>query len=91
VKSKQVKRLTFFVREGDRRRRQQAVVEGLILANFDSDKYKTDKKPGNESLLRPLPGGKNLRVAMRTVASSAGGLLGNPELRPGTRGRTCIT
>jgi leucyl aminopeptidase len=49
LKAKQVKSLTFLVREGERSAETaQVVVEGLILANFDSDKYKTDKKPGNE-------------------------------------------
>jgi leucyl aminopeptidase len=49
LKTRQVKRLTFLVREKDRSEAAaQAVVEGMILANFDSDAYKTDKKPGNE-------------------------------------------
>jgi leucyl aminopeptidase len=49
LKSRQVKRLTFLVREKDRSEAAaQAVVEGMILANFDSDSYKTDKKPRNE-------------------------------------------
>src|SRR5208282_4538009 len=49
LKSRQVKRLTFLVRENERNAAAaQAVVEGFILANFDSDKYKTDKKPKSE-------------------------------------------
>jgi leucyl aminopeptidase len=57
LKSRQVKRLTFLVRENDRNAESaQAVVEGLILANFDSDKYKTDKKPGNEITAASLAG-----------------------------------
>jgi len=57
LKSKQVKRLAFFVRDGDRSAEAaQAVVEGLILANFDSDKYKTDKKPGNEITAAAITG-----------------------------------
>ncbi len=49
LKSRQVKRVTFLAREDNRSAAAaQAIVEGLILANFDSDKYKTDKKPGNE-------------------------------------------
>jgi leucyl aminopeptidase len=57
LKSRQVKRLTFLVRENDRNEAAaEAVVEGLILANFDSDKYKTDKKPGNEITLAALAG-----------------------------------
>jgi leucyl aminopeptidase len=57
LKSRQIKRLTFLVREDDRNAAAaQAVVEGLILANFDSDKYKTDKKPGNEIISAALAG-----------------------------------
>ncbi len=49
LKSRQVKSLAFLVREDDRSAAAaQAIVEGIILANFDSEKYKTDKKPGNE-------------------------------------------
>jgi leucyl aminopeptidase len=57
LKSRQVKRVTFLVRENDRSAASaQAVVEGLILANFDSDKYKTDKKPGTEITHASLAG-----------------------------------
>ena len=57
LKSRQVKRLTFLARENDRSAAAaQAIVEGLILANFDSDKYKTDKKPGNEITAAALAG-----------------------------------
>ena len=57
LKSRQVKRLTFLVRENDRNEAAaEAVVEGMILANFDSDKYKTDKKPGNEITAASLAG-----------------------------------
>ena len=57
LKSRQVKRLTFLVRENDRSAAAaQAATEGLILANFDSDKYKTDKKPGNEITTASLAG-----------------------------------
>ena len=57
LKSRQVKQVTFLVRENDRSAAAaQAVVEGLILANFDSDKYKTDKKPGNEITSASLAG-----------------------------------
>ncbi len=49
LKQRQTKRLAFLVRENDRSAAAaQAIAEAMILANFDSDKYKTDKKPGNE-------------------------------------------
>src|ERR1035437_2835503 len=57
LKSRQVKRLTFLARENDRTDAgAQAIVEGMIPANFDSDKYKTDKKPGNEITAAALAG-----------------------------------
>ena len=57
LKSRGVKRVTFLVRENDRTAAvAQAVVEGMILANFDYDKYKTDKKPGNEITAAALAG-----------------------------------
>jgi leucyl aminopeptidase len=57
LKSRQVKRVAFLVREGERSEAAaQAAVEGMILANFDSDKYKTDKKPGSEITAASLCG-----------------------------------
>jgi len=57
LKSRQVKRVAFLVRESDRSAAAaQAVVEGIILANYDSEKYKTDKKPGNEITAASLAG-----------------------------------
>jgi leucyl aminopeptidase len=57
LKAKQIKSLTFLVKEGDRSAEAaQAIVEGMILANFDSDKYKTDKKPGNEITAAAIAG-----------------------------------
>jgi len=57
LKSRQVRRIAFLVRENDRSvAAAQAVVEGMILANFDSDKYKTDKKPGTEITALSLAG-----------------------------------
>src|SRR6202521_5957731 len=57
LKSRQVKTVTFLARENDRTAvAAQAIVEGMILANFDSDKYKTDKKPGNEITAAALAG-----------------------------------
>ena len=57
LKSRQVKSVAFLAREDDRSAAAaQAIVEGVILANFDSDKYKTDKKPGNEITVAALAG-----------------------------------
>jgi leucyl aminopeptidase len=57
LKTRQVKSIAFVAREGERTAASaQAIVEGMILANFDSDKYKTDKKPGNELKTAALAG-----------------------------------
>jgi leucyl aminopeptidase len=57
LKSRQVKTVVFLARENDRSAAAaQAITEGLILANFDSDKYKTDRKPGNEITSAALAG-----------------------------------
>jgi leucyl aminopeptidase len=46
LKSRSMKRLAFLAREQDRgAAAAEAVVEGLILGNFDGDKYRTEKKP----------------------------------------------
>src|ERR1700722_18258516 len=57
LKSRQVKTVAFLARESDRSAAAaQAIVEGMILANFDSDKYKTDKKPANDITVAALAG-----------------------------------
>jgi leucyl aminopeptidase len=46
LKSRGVKKLVFLAREGERSpEAAQAAVEGLVVADFDSDKYRTEKKP----------------------------------------------
>jgi leucyl aminopeptidase len=45
LKSKGVKTLVFLAREGERNpAAAQAVVQGLVVADFESDKYRTEKK-----------------------------------------------
>jgi leucyl aminopeptidase len=45
LKTRGVKKLVFVTREGERGpAAAQAVVEGLIVADFESDKYRTDRK-----------------------------------------------
>ena len=49
LKSRSVKRVAFLVREDDRNPASaQALTEGLLIANFESDKYKTEKKNEKE-------------------------------------------
>jgi leucyl aminopeptidase len=45
LKSRGVKKIVFLAREGERgAEAAQAVVEGLVVADFESDKYRTEKK-----------------------------------------------
>jgi leucyl aminopeptidase len=47
LKARSIKSMAFFAREGQGdAAAAQAVTEGLLLANFDADHYKTDKKNG---------------------------------------------
>ena len=49
LKSRGVKKFVFLAREGQRdTAAAQAVAEGLIVADFESNKYHTDKKPNRE-------------------------------------------
>jgi leucyl aminopeptidase len=49
LKSHGVKKFAFVTQEGERGpNAAQAVVEGLIAADFESNKYQTDKKPNRE-------------------------------------------
>jgi leucyl aminopeptidase len=45
LKSRSIRRVAFLAREGEKTAEAaQAVTEGLLLGNFDGDKYRTDKK-----------------------------------------------
>ena len=47
LKARSIKNVAFLAREGYRDAASaQAVTEGLLLGNFDGDKYRTDKKNG---------------------------------------------
>ena len=49
LKSRSIKKFAFLVRENDLSdNTAQAVVEGAITADFETDKYKSDKKPGKD-------------------------------------------
>ncbi|MBI3405822.1 MAG: aminopeptidase, partial [Acidobacteria bacterium] len=51
LKAKSIKTMAFLAREGQRDAAcAQAVTEGLLLANFDPDQYKTDKKNGPKKM-----------------------------------------
>src|SRR3984885_8473129 len=80
LKSRGVKKFVFITQEGERGpNAAQAVVEGLITADFESNKYHTEKKPNREiqsvSLANFDEGlGANLTAAIeqgRVIAESA--------------------
>src|SRR6202042_2929137 len=49
LKSRSIKKFGFLVRENDLSdNTAQAVVEGAVTADFETDKYKSDKKPGKD-------------------------------------------
>ncbi len=49
LKARSIKKFGFLVRENDLSdNTAQAVVEGAITADFETDKYKSDKKPGKD-------------------------------------------
>jgi leucyl aminopeptidase len=70
LKSRGVKKFTFLTREGERGpAAAQAVVEGLTVGDFESDKYRTDKKNNREIQSVSLAGfdagpGGNLTAAI---------------------------
>jgi leucyl aminopeptidase len=80
LKSRQVKTIAFLAREDDRSAAAaQAIVEGMILANFDSDKYKTDKKPGNEITAAALAGWEESSRADADLGLSRGRIIGESQ------------
>jgi leucyl aminopeptidase len=79
LKSRGVKKIVFLAREGERSpEAAQAVVEGLVAADFDSDKYRTEKKKNREIHALSLVGfaaglGDSLQTAVdhgRVIAES---------------------
>jgi leucyl aminopeptidase len=80
LKSRQVKTVTFLVRENDRTAAAaQAIAEGMILANFDSDKYKTDKKPGNEITSAAIAGWEESARADADLGLSRGRVIAESQ------------
>jgi leucyl aminopeptidase len=80
LKSRGVKKIVFLARESQRGPdAAQAAVEGLVLADFESDKYRTEKKPNREIQSVHLAGfdsglGSDLKAAVengRVIAESA--------------------
>ena len=71
LKSRGVKKIVFLAREGERGpAAAQAVVEGLIVADFESDKYRTEKK--------------KREIQSVSLAGFDGGLAAQPARLPST-------
>jgi leucyl aminopeptidase len=80
LKARQAKSIAFLAREDDRSAAAaQAIVEGMILANFDSDKYKTDKKPGNEITSAALAGWEETARADADLGLARGRIIGESQ------------
>ena len=76
LKSRSVKRLAFLVREDDRNAAAaQAVTEGLLIADFESDKYKTEKKNDKEIESALLAGFASAPAAGTEAAISRGRII----------------
>jgi leucyl aminopeptidase len=64
LRAKSVTRMTFLLREGERNAAgSQAVTEGLLLGEFDSDFYKTEKKNGKVMEAVTLAAGEDSAAA----------------------------
>jgi leucyl aminopeptidase len=69
LKARAVKHMVFLAREGQRdAAAAQAVTEGLLLANFDPDQYKTDKKNGTKRMESAALAGWETAVAQSAEA-----------------------
>ncbi len=69
LKSKSVKSMAFLARESQRdAAAAQSVTEGLLLANFDPDHYKTDKKNGPKRMESAVLAGWNAGEAEKGEA-----------------------
>src|SRR5260370_34997449 len=74
LKARSVKNFTLLVREGHApEENAQALAEGALTANFESDKYKTDKK--NDKNIEPV------LVAGFSATERAAGYKGLPKVR----------
>ncbi|HUJ39748.1 MAG TPA: leucyl aminopeptidase [Candidatus Acidoferrales bacterium] len=63
LRAKSVTRMTFLLREGERNPQgAQTAAEGLLLASFDSDFYKTEKKNGKTMERTALAGAEGASV-----------------------------
>jgi leucyl aminopeptidase len=80
LKSRQTKTVAFLARENERTpAAAQAIVEGMILANFDSDKYKTEKKNGNGITAATLAGWEDSTRAYADLGLARGRVIAESQ------------
>jgi leucyl aminopeptidase len=80
LKSRGVKKFTFLAREGERGpAAAQAVAEGLLVGDFESDKYRTDKKNIREIQSVSLAGFEAVPAADLTAAVENGRVIAESQ------------
>ena len=80
LKTRSVKRFVFLAREGDgTSAAAQSITEGLIAANFESDKYKTEKKNGKEVQAAALAGWDDAARAEAEKGMARGRVIGESQ------------
>src|SRR5260370_13589526 len=80
LKTRSVKRFVFLARESDgTSAAAQSITEGLIAANFESDKYKTEKKNGKEVHAAALAGWDDATRAEAEKGLARGRIIGESQ------------
>jgi len=80
LRSKSITRMTFLLREGERNAAgAEAAVEGLLLASFDSDFYKTEKKNGKVMERAVLAGAEGASVEEIEEGMERGRIIGESQ------------
>jgi leucyl aminopeptidase len=80
LKARKVKRIAFLARENDRTvLGAETITEGAIVADFESDNYKSDKKPGNEIASFALAGWDSGTKAIAERGIERGRIIGESQ------------
>ncbi|HKM90015.1 MAG TPA: leucyl aminopeptidase [Candidatus Acidoferrales bacterium] len=80
LRAKSVTRMTFLLREGERNAEgAEAAVEGLLLASFESDFYKTEKKNGKAMEAAALAGAEGASTAEIERGMARGRVIGEAQ------------
>src|SRR5271170_146498 len=80
LRAKAVTRMTFLLREGERNAAgAEAAAEGLLLASFDSDFYKTEKKNGKVMESAVLAGAEGAAAGEIEAGLARGRVIGEAQ------------